>query len=54
VGWLLWKGTGEGTSTLIQTPIGGISKGCFVDKFTSEEIIQNLENITKKFGSNKQ
>jgi len=54
VGYLLWKAERGSPFVLIQDNITGIGPGCFVDQYTTNEIVQNLESITKEFGSNKQ
>jgi len=58
LGMLLWKAVGKGQLTgedyvLIQDPIGGVGQGYFTTEFITEEIQNNIEKITKEFGSNK-
>ena len=54
--FLLWKARASGKNefVIVSSEIGSNGPGCFVDQFTNDEIIQNLEQITKEFGSNKQ
>jgi len=56
LGALIWKArdAGDNNFILTQDNITGVGPGCFVDQYTTDEIIQNLESITKEFGSNKQ
>ena len=56
VGFLLWeaKSSGKNEFTLVQNNVNSSGPGCFVDQYTTDEIIQNLTQITKEFGSNKQ
>ena len=56
LGFLLWraKDSYQNNWVLTQDSINDLSSGCFVDQYTTDEIIQNLESITQEFGSNKQ
>ena len=52
--FLLWKAEKDTPFVLIQDNITGVGPGCFVDQYTTDEILQNIPKITKEFGSNKQ
>jgi hypothetical protein len=56
LGALIWKAraAGDNEFVMVQSEVGSNGPGCFVDQYTTDEIIQNLEKITKNFGSNKQ
>ena len=51
----MWKAESSNKSeyVLLQDSLNGTGKGCFVNKFTTQIIKNNLLNITKEFGSNK-
>ena len=55
LGILMWKAQSSNKSeyVLLQDSLNGTGKGCFVNKFTTQIIKDNLLNITKEFGSNK-
>jgi hypothetical protein len=55
LGALIWKAraAGDNEFVMVQSEVGSSGPGCFVDQYATDEIIQNLEQITKKFGSNK-
>ena len=55
LGILIWKAQSSNKSeyVLLQDSLNGTGKGCFVNKFTTQIIKNNLLNITKEFGSNK-
>jgi len=58
LGMLMWKAVGKDQLTgedyvLIQDNIGGVGQGYFTTEFITEEIQNNIEKITKEFGSNK-
>ena len=55
LGILIWKAESSNKSeyVLLQDSLNGTGKGCFVNKFTTQIIKDNLLNITKEFGSNK-
>tara|TARA_R100000908_G_scaffold11489_1_gene4118 strand:+ start:1249 stop:3390 length:2142 start_codon:yes stop_codon:yes gene_type:complete len=53
-GYLLWKGEQGSPMVMIQDLVTGIGPGGFTTQYTPEYITDNLEQITKEFGSNKQ
>jgi hypothetical protein len=53
VGYLIWKARTDTPFVIIQDEVGSTGRGCFVDKYTTDEVIQNLDPITKNFGTNK-
>ena len=56
LGCLIWKARDsyKNNWVLTQDTIELLGPGCFTDQYTTDEITQNLEIITKEFGSNKQ
>ena len=54
LGFLLWKAraTGDNEFVMVQSEVGSNGPGCFVDQYTTDEIVQNLETITRNFGCN--
>ena len=54
LGALIWKAraAGDNEFVMVQSEVGENGPGCFVDQYTTDEIVQNLEKITKEFGSN--
>ena len=55
LGILIWKAQSSNKSeyVIIQDPLSGTGKGCFINKSTTQTVKDNLLNITKEFGSNK-
>jgi len=54
---LIWKAEESLQRTqfvIIQDNVTGVSAGAFTNRYTPQEITNNLEQITKEFGSNKQ
>ena len=57
LGMLIWKAEESLQRTqfvIIQDNVTGVSAGAFTNRYTPQEITNNLEQITKEFGSNKQ
>ena len=57
LGMLIWKGKASNQSqyVVVQDNVtGGVTEGAFINRYTPQEIIDNLDSITKEFGSNKQ
>ena len=56
LGALIWKAraAGDNEFVIVQSEVGSNGPGCFVDQYTTDGIVQNLEQITRNFGSNKQ
>jgi hypothetical protein len=55
LGFLMWKGraSGDNEFVIVQDSItGGVGAGAFTSKYTTEEITDNFENITKTYGAN--
>ena len=58
LGAFVWLAVGKEQVTgeeyvVIQDELKGVGPGYFADKFTPKEITDNIESITKEFGSNK-
>jgi hypothetical protein len=57
LGMLMWqaRSAGKNEYVLVQDMVtGGVGAGAFTSRFTTKEITQNFEHITKTFGSNPQ
>ena len=56
LGALIWRARAAGKNEFVitQNEVGDNGPGCFINEFTPEYVTQNLEQITKEFGSNKQ
>ena len=58
LGLLIWKGEQsfeKNQFIIVQDNVtGGVTEGAFTNRFTPKEITDNLTQITKEFGSNKQ
>ena len=52
----MWRARAAGKNEFVitQNEVGDNGPGCFINEFTPEYVTQNLEQITKEFGSNKQ
>ena len=58
LGAFIWQATGKEQITgeeyiVIQDELKGVGPGYFMDKFVPEYITNNIESITKEYGSNK-
>ena len=53
-GILIWKAKGSYTTEylIVQNQVGAGSPGALINKYSAEYMSQNLEIITKNFGSN--
>ena len=54
----MWQATGKEQITgeeyiVVQDEIKGVGPGYFTDKFSPDYIVDNIESITKEYGSNK-
>ena len=57
LGCFIWKAraAGDNEFVMVQDSVtGGVSAGAFTSKYTTQEITDNFEDITKTYGSNKQ
>ena len=59
IGALIWQAVGKEQIAgeeyvILQDEISGVGPGYFLNKFSPEYITDNIENITKTYGSNKQ
>ena len=54
LGALIWKAreVGKNNFVMVQSEVGSNGPGCFVNQYVNKEIIENLDSITKTFGSN--
>ncbi len=58
IGAFMWQATGKEQITgeeyiVVQDEIKGVGPGYFTDKFSPDYIVDNIESITKEYGSNK-
>ena len=56
LGCFIWKAraAGDNEFVMVQDLVTGVGAGAFTSKYTTQEITNNFENITKTYGSNKQ
>ena len=55
LGMLMWKARASNSTEfiIVQDEVtGGISAGAFTSKFAPQEIVNNFDTITRRFGSN--